>query len=1119
MKNTRSKTHKNKTVSKKPDNQQKRTKALLKKREAQYHLLADHMQDYVWIMDLNLNWKYASPSGERLIGYTLKELQELPLDKFLTESSFKTAMDVLAEEMEKALTSPSEKRSVEFECRCKDGRLIWVESTLSFIMDENGKPISILGVGREITDRKKAEEALRQSEAQYRLLADHMKDYVWIMDLNLNWKYASPSGERLVGYTLNELQQLPLDKFLTESSFKTAMDVLSEEMEKALTAPSEKRMVEFEACCKDGRTLWVESTLSFILDENGKPSAILGEGRDITERKKAEEALRQSEAQYRLLADHMTDYVWLMDMNLKWIYFSPSGAKLLGYSMEELQQLSWDNILTKSSFEIAMDIYSKEMEKASTSLSEKRVVEFECRCKDGRLIWVETLLSFIMDENGKPSSILGEGREVTERKQAEEALRQNEAKYRLLAEHIKDEYVFIMDLNLKWTYVSPSGEKLLGYTLKELQELPLDKLLAPTSFQTAMDTFAMEMSKASTAPPPPNYKINLEMECHCKDSRTLWIDSTFSFIQDNKGNILSILGEGKDITELKQAEKALQRSEEKYRNILENIQEGYFEVDLAGNFTFFNDALCRITACPREELLGMNYSQFSNEENTKEVFEVFNKVYTTEEPTKGFDWKIIRKDGTEGYVAASASLLKDSSGKPTGFRGIIRDITERKKMEQDLNYMATHDILTGLPNRLMFNQLLKHSIQSAQRNKRQLAVLFIDLDRFKIINDTLGHEAGDQLLKEIALRFKESLRAVDVVGRLGGDEFIIMIEEVNELNKLEILAQKILNIAIKPIVLMGEECHVTASIGISIYPNDGENEQSLVKNADIAMYLAKEEGRNNYQFYSQNIKSQRFERFSIETNLRRALERNELYLEYQARLDFKTDQITGVEALLRWNNQHLGSIPPNQFLQVAEETGLIIPIGRWVMKKACAQNVVWQQHGLPPVCMAINLSLRQLIDDHLTKDVKAALEYSGMSPNLLELEITENMVMHNPARIIAVLTKIKEMGVRIAIDDFGIGYSSLAQIKHFPIDILKMDKSFLRNLPKDSDVQAIIEAIINMGKALSLTVVAKGVETLHQDDFLRTQICDEMQGFYFSKPVDPDKLADLLRQHKPFSQK
>jgi diguanylate cyclase (GGDEF)-like protein/PAS domain S-box-containing protein len=598
-----------------------------------------------------------------------------------------------------------------------------------------------------------------------------------------------------------------------------------------------------------------------------------------------------------------------------------------------------------------------------------------------------------------------------------------------------------------------------------------------------------------------------------------------SFIRDKNQRPVGILGVMRDITERKKAEsqrevmlEAIRQGEEKYRTILESIQEGYFEVDLNGKFTFCNNSMARLTGHSKEELLGMNHKQLTNEETAKEVFQAFSEIYNTEEPSKGFDWQIIRKDGGEGYIEASVSLQKDSSGKPTGFKGMIRDITERKRTEQQINYMATHDALTGLPNRLMFSQLLNQAIRSAQRHRKQLAVLFIDLDRFKAINDSLGHEAGDRLLKEMAKRFKRSLRADDVVGRLGGDEFVIFIEELEEFRQVENVAHKILTTTIQPMTLQGEECRVTASIGISMYPGNGTDEQTLIKNADMAKYFAKEEGKNNYQFYSKDIQSQSNKRFSIETNLRRALERNELSLKYQAKLDFKTGMITGVEALLRWKNLSIGLITPTQFIPVAEETGLIVPIGRWVMKTACAQNVAWQRQGLPPVCMAVNLSLRQLMDDNLLKDIKAALDDSGMAPNLLELEITESMVMQNPVRLIELLTNIKKLGVRIAIDDFGTGYSSLAQIQHFPIDTLKVDRSFIRNLAQDSENQAITQAIITMGKTLKLTVVAEGVETQEQKDFLRDLICDEMQGFYFSKPIAPDQFGDLLRKNNIPSQ-
>jgi diguanylate cyclase (GGDEF)-like protein/PAS domain S-box-containing protein len=560
-----------------------------------------------------------------------------------------------------------------------------------------------------------------------------------------------------------------------------------------------------------------------------------------------------------------------------------------------------------------------------------------------------------------------------------------------------------------------------------------------------------------------------------------------------------------------------------------NIRDVIFVLDMNLNYTYVSPSVKILRGYEPEEVMQqLLYNSFAPSSRDTAIRALYGIMALEKSGSKDLidrtlQLEVERKDGTTVWTETKFSFVGDKNKKTVGILGVSRDITERKHAEERIQYLATHDVLTGLPNRMMFSQLLNQAIESSRRHERQFAILFIDLDRFKIINDAMGHDAGDELLTEMAKRFRQSLRAVDVVGRpkerndvvgrLGGDEFIILIEEISELSQVAVLAQRVLSTAMKPIVILGEECRVTASIGISVYPGDGEDEQTLMKKADMAMYFAKEEGKNNFQFYSQNTQSQAFERLSIETNLRKALERNELYLEYQAKLDFKTGVITGAEALLRWKNPLLGVVTPTQFIPVAEETGMIVSIGRWVMKTVCAQNVAWQSQCLPPVRVAVNLSLRQLMDDKLLEDIKAALDDSGMAPNLLELEITESMVMYKPERFIEVLTKIKNMGVRLALDDFGTGYSSLAQIKQFPIDTLKVDRSFIRNLSQNSEHKAIIEAIIAVGKTLSLNVVAEGVETMAQDEFLREHVCDEMQGFYFSKPVAPEQFADLLRKN------
>ena len=405
---------------------------------------------------------------------------------------------------------------------------------------------------------------------------------------------------------------------------------------------------------------------------------------------------------------------------------------------------------------------------------------------------------------------------------------------------------------------------------------------------------------------------------------------------------------------------------------------------------------------------------------------------------------------------------------------------EKTKADERIEYLASHDSLTGLPNREMFNELLRHAIEAARRHQRRFAVLFIDLDRFKVINDSLGHDAGDILLVEIANRLRSAcVRATSWRGWAATNSSSSSRKPRNATTSNASPAT-CCPFSASPLQLSGHECHTTASIGIAMYPSDGVDVQTLTKNADMAMYLAKEDGKNDFRFFTKEIKTQSIERLTLETALRHALDRNQFALHYQPKVDMATGQITGVEALLRWTHPELGVLPPVQFIPLAEETGLIVPIGRWVLKEACAQNMAWQRRGLRPISMAVNLSPRQFVDEHLLQDIDEALAASGMSPVLLQLEVTESMVMRNVSRAVKVLDAIQSRGIRLAIDDFGTGYSSMSLMKQFPIDTIKIDRSFVRDLPNDSEDQAIAQAIISMGKALGMTVVAEGVETTEQ---------------------------------------
>ena len=443
-----------------------------------------------------------------------------------------------------------------------------------------------------------------------------------------------------------------------------------------------------------------------------------------------------------------------------------------------------------------------------------------------------------------------------------------------------------------------------------------------------------------------------------------------------------------------------------------------------------------------------------------------------------------------------------------------RAVEEQIAHAKHVEHLAYHDSLTTLPNRSLFSKLLAQNIRQAKRNNRQLALLFLDVDRFKQINDTLGHEAGDQLLRELALRLKGCLRESDTVARLGGDEFVVLLPELHDQTYAATVAHKILAAVAQPFSLLGQVLHVTTSIGISTYPRAGLDEQTLTKSADVAMYQAKANGKNNFQFYSEELSSTSLQRLNLESALRQALNRKEFRLHYQTRQDIDTGKITGMEALLRWEHPDMGMVAPMQFIPVAEESSLIVSIGKWVLRTACFQNVAWKEQGLAPVVIAVTLTERQFSDANLLTDLKEILASTRMEARFLELEISESILMRDIGKTVKILEKLREVGVRIAIDNFGISYLSVVAQQKFPFDSIKIDQAFIHDLDHHGKTTTLTSSVIAIGKALSSTVVAQGVETKEQAAFLLESACNEYQGFYASAPLTSDQMTELLRAQK-----
>src|SRR6185312_5433811 len=448
--------------------------------------------------------------------------------------------------------------------------------------------------------------------------------------------------------------------------------------------------------------------------------------------------------------------------------------------------------------------------------------------------------------------------------------------------------------------------------------------------------------------------------------------------------------------------------------------------------------------------------------------------------------------------------------KLVAYEGTVEDITERKLYQARIEQQANYDTLTGLANRSLLQDRLEQALITAASYNTRLAVVFVDLDRFKFINDSLGHHIGDELLKTMADRLESCVRDCDTVARLGGDEFVVLITGQTEPNIIRGIIERMLAAVAQPWIIEQGEFDVSCSIGVALYPNDGTDAQTLLKHADSAMYRAKESGRNNFQFFTRELNALMTERLELESKLRRALERDQFLLHYQPRVDLIDGKIIGAEALIRWRLPDQGVIAPGRFIPLAEETGLIVPIGKWVLRAACAQNKAWQEAGHEPIVVSVNVSARQFRQDNLVRTVAEVLEETGLEPRYLELELTESMVMHDPAQLVAMLGELERLGVQIAVDDFGTGYSSLSYLKRFPVDRLKVDRSFVEHLATDSDDATIVRAIISLGHNLGLKVVAEGVEHEDQRRFLRLNKCDEAQGYLFCRPTEASLLAKMI---------
>ncbi|NRF94443.1 EAL domain-containing protein [Paenibacillus frigoriresistens] len=579
---------------------------------------------------------------------------------------------------------------------------------------------------------------------------------------------------------------------------------------------------------------------------------------------------------------------------------------------------------------------------------------------------------------------------------------------------------------------------------------------------------------------------------------------TISAVRDKRGKTTNYVGIFMDITERKKSEKKLQL----HARVFETASEGIMITDTKGTILSVNPAFSETTGFTEAEALGRTPRMLNSGVQDAEFYIQMWASIHEKGSWQGEVWNK-RKNGEIYPEWLTINTVRNENGKISNYVGVFTDITERKLSEENLKYLAHYDVLTGLPNRFLFHDRLSHAIAQANRQGHWAALMFIDLDHFKLINDTLGHAVGDQLLQNASKRLESCVRTSDTVSRLGGDEFTVILPHIDETEDALLVAQKILEELALPFLIAEQELFITASIGISIYPFNGADSETLIKQADSAMYRAKEQS-NNYQLYTSNMNATFYRKMKLENGLRKAMEKDQLRIVYQPQMDIRTGQINGIEALLRWQHPEMGMVSPNEFIQIVEENGQIVEIGEWVLRKVCEQNKAWQSAGYPPLKCAINLSPRQFKNKNLIETVKQILKETELDPSYLCFEITENISIHQIESVLTVLHDFKEIGLELAIDDFGKGHSALSYLKKYPIDTLKIDKCFVQGIEMDRGNASIAKAMIDMAHGLGLRVIAEGVETEDQLAFLKDLHCDSIQGYWLSRPLPPERIESFF---------
>jgi diguanylate cyclase (GGDEF)-like protein/PAS domain S-box-containing protein len=966
----------------------------------------------------------------------------------------------------------------------RDGEERWVRQRGEVFRSADGSPLRMVGTMQDVTEARHATEELRSQQYWLETLLDAMPDFVCFKDGAGRWLVANRFGLQMFGLETVDYRGKTDSELAQHSRFyRDALEACADS-DGAVWQSGESQWSEEVIPRPDGPSLLFEITKVPLYNPDGGRKGLVVVGRDATERRRAEAALQEKSRQIISLLESTTDAYFAVDRHWHVTYFNAEAERLLEVTRQQaLGQELWD---------VAPELASSFYKRFAQALKQQQHQQFEGYYPPLQK-YFETHL--YPSEDGLWVFF----RDVTERHENEAALRENSARSQAVLENILDGIVTIDGSGLI-TGFNHAAEQIFGYRAADILGRSVT-LLMPEPYRSQHEAFVRRY--LSTRDNAQALGRSREMIGVRNDGSAFPLEISLSeATQHEQPLFIAVL---RDLTERRTADENMRLA----AKVFDNSVEGILVTDAAGRIMRVNRAFSAITGYGEEEILGKTPAVLKSGRHDEDFYQAMWGRLRAEGKWQGEIWNR-RKNGEVYPEWLSINQLPDASGQVSHYVAIFSDITEKKEAEQRIYHLAYYDPLTELPNRTMFHGRLLQAMAEAKRNRRMVALLYIDLDRFKNINDTLGHFIGDELLKEAARRLLDSVRECDTVARLGGDEFVIMLTDLHHETEIAHIAQQVLAAMGVPFQLQGHEVFVTTSAGISVYPLDADTLEDMIKYADTAMYHAKEAGRNNYQFYRSEMNASAFERLVMENSLRRALERGEFELYYQPQNSLSDGRIVGVEALLRWHHPDLGTVMPSQFIPVLEETGMILPVGEWVLRSACRQIAAWQAAGYGPLRVAVNLSPRQFCQSGLLESVRAALQDNVADPTWLELEITEGSLMGNAEAGVATLRQLKELGVWLSVDDFGTGYSSLSYLKRFPIDTLKIDQSFVRDVTSDPDDAAIAGTIIAMGHSLNLHVLAEGVEAEDQLQFLRAHGCDQVQGYLFSQPQPAQRIEQML---------